>query len=233
MGETKTAARLRRRGLVHTCRIIIQNPARASARPPRCSCGGRNVTVRLWWGGTPIPACRAALVARQPRILSSLGQPHKRSPRVPKLPLPFSTSLVKPASTQGPDFEAEIATLGDHWQDRTIAWMLRHSKAGDTGAPDDKHSPTSRDAKVILCDIGGRAFVRYWRKGFVEPFPAVSARRPALKAKASMCQGRHCEGFDWHDCGKSHSTDDLGETSSECLRPFSRISSTPQCNSII
>jgi hypothetical protein len=41
-------------------------PARASARPPRCSChcGGRNVTVRLWWVGTPIPACRAALATR-------------------------------------------------------------------------------------------------------------------------------------------------------------------------
>jgi hypothetical protein len=121
LAETTTAAplRLRRRGLVH--RIVIQKPAPASARPPRCSCGGRNVTVRLWWVGTPIPACRAALVARQARNLSSLRQPDKRFPRVPKLLFPFSTSLVKPASTRGPDFEREIATLDEHWQERTIA----------------------------------------------------------------------------------------------------------------
>jgi hypothetical protein len=125
-------------------------PAPASARPPRCSCGGRNVTVRLWWVGTPIPACRAALVARQARILSSLRQPDKRFPRVPKLLFPFSTSLVKPASTRGPDFEREIATLDEHWQERTIALMLRHTKAGDIGAPDNKHSRTPRGTQNLI-----------------------------------------------------------------------------------
>jgi hypothetical protein len=130
------------------------NPARARSRPPRRSCGGRNVTVRLWWVGTPIPACRAALVARQARILSSLRQPDKRFPRVPKLPLPFSTSLVKPASTRGPDFETEIATLDEHWQERTIALMLRQTKAGDIGAPDDEHSPTPQGTQKEFPDVG-------------------------------------------------------------------------------
>ena len=157
LAETTTAAplRLRRRGLVH--RIVIQKPAPASARPPRCSCGGRNVTVRLWWVGTPIPACRAALVARQARNLSSLRQPDKRFPRVPKLLFPFSTSLVKPASTRGPDFEREIATLDEHWQERTIALMLRQTKAGDIGAPDDEHSPTPQGTQEESFPTLGRS----------------------------------------------------------------------------
>jgi hypothetical protein len=110
----------------HVCRIVIQ-----SRRQPALDLRGVHaadvtslsvyVTVRLWWVGTPIPACRAALAGRQPRNLSSLRQPDKRFPRVPKLPLPFSTSLVKPASTRGPDFETELATLDEHWQERTIA----------------------------------------------------------------------------------------------------------------
>jgi hypothetical protein len=31
-------------------------------------------------------------------------------------------------------FEAEIAAVDEHWQGRTIAVMLRHTKAGDIGA---------------------------------------------------------------------------------------------------
>jgi hypothetical protein len=64
--------------------------------------------------------------------------------------LPFSTSLVKPASTRGPDFETEIATLDEHWQERTIALMLRQTKAGDIGAPDDEHSPHLKGRKRNL-----------------------------------------------------------------------------------
>jgi len=41
---------------------------------------------------------------------------------------------VKPAFIRRPDFEAEIATLDEHWQERTIAGMLRHTKADDIGA---------------------------------------------------------------------------------------------------
>jgi hypothetical protein len=153
MGETKTATPRPRPRLPDR----YSKPGRARARPPRCSCRGRNVTVRLWWVGTPIPACRAALVGRQPRILSSLRQPDKIFPRVPKLPLPFSTSLVKPASTRGPDFETEIATLDEHWQERTIALMLRQTKAGDIGAPDDEHSPTPQGTQKESFPTLGRS----------------------------------------------------------------------------
>jgi hypothetical protein len=36
-----------------------------------------------------------------------------------------------PTSTRRPDFEVEIAALDKHWQGRTIAVMLRHTKVGD------------------------------------------------------------------------------------------------------
>ncbi len=163
-------------------------PAQASARPPRCLCGGRTVTVRLWWAGTPIPRCRASLVARQARILSWSRQPQQKFPRVPNLQFSFSTSLVKPASTRRPDLEAEIATSDEPWQERTFALMRRHSAAEiSPRRADDKHSPTPRGApKVVLGDVGGRALSSHSLPS------ALSGRRSRLR----LCQGHRCKVFD-------------------------------------
>ena len=74
------------------------------------------------------------------------------------------------------------------------------------------------------------SLVRGWRKSFVEPCPAVGARRTALKAKASMCQGHRREVFDCEDYGKSQSTKVLSAISTECAGPFSKIGSVARRN---
>jgi hypothetical protein len=53
-----------RHGLTDACQGAIQTVASPQSASTMLMRRGRNVTVRLWWGGTPIPVCRAALVAR-------------------------------------------------------------------------------------------------------------------------------------------------------------------------
>src|ERR1700730_5866078 len=85
--------------------------------------------------------------------------------------------------------------------------------------------PMSREDTLQLFEFERFLFDRVFprvgqalsRKGSVEPFPAGGSRRPALKAKASMCQGHRREVFQRNYRRKSQSTDNFCEISSECL----------------